>query len=231
MIRPDVSALRKQYKTLSRKQALARINKVILAWETELIYFETSDLKTLEWLREQTKEEYDEYLKPILQNKVPKYFHDDEPDTPLTKRLALEGRHDQIRRNIGALKHLREEIKEWPSEEENKEGLQKKGQQTRLTINQIALKHYYEGNEVTKNNCNEIIRQYGHQSGSKLYIRYCYFTSTANRKGTPTPCTPRKLTNKINLIESVIKTLPKNKKSLATNDMNYLKSLFDSEYK
>jgi len=118
MIRPDISALRKQYKTLSRKQALARINKVILDWETELIYFETSDLKRLEWLREQTKEEYDEYFKPILQNKVPKYFHDDEPDTPLTKMLQLQGRHNQIRRNIGAFKQLREEIKkEWPHEE------------------------------------------------------------------------------------------------------------------
>jgi len=122
MIRSDISALRKKYKTLSRKLALARIDKVILDWETELIYFETSDLKKLKWLREQTKEEYDEYLKPILKNKSPKYFHNDEPDTPLTKRLGLEGRYNQLKRNIAAFKNFREEIEnEWPSNESVRE--------------------------------------------------------------------------------------------------------------
>ena len=81
-------------------------------------------------------------------------------------------------------------------------------QKPELTINQIALKYVYELLQITRENGKEIARKYGHNSGEKLFQRFTYYSSTANRKGKPSPCTPKKLDNKIKLIESIIELLP-----------------------
>jgi len=118
MIRPDISKLRKKYESLPKEKALAGIEKVILDYKRELVYFETSDLNTLNWLKTQTKKEHDEYMKPILQNKPPPYIHDNEPETPLIKRLDLQGRYNQLQRNLIALEGLKQKIQSRPSEEQ-----------------------------------------------------------------------------------------------------------------
>jgi len=97
-----------------------------------------------------------------------------------------------------------------------------------FTIRQIALKLVYEDKTVSENNCDEIIKQFGHNSGRKLYLRFNYYHKLVNRTGDPG--TPTKMNNKINLIESVIKTLPENRRSKAKDELNILKARFDSEY-
>jgi len=81
----------------------------------------------------------------------------------------------------------------------------------KLTINQIALKYVYSELQITRDNGNEIVKQYGHNSGEKLFQKFTYYSSTANRKGKPTPCSLIKLDNKIKLLESVIKLVANEK--------------------
>jgi hypothetical protein len=103
-------------------------------------------------------------------------------------------------------------------------------QKPELTINQIALKYVYELLQITRENGKEIARKYGHNSGEKLFQRFTYYSSTANRKGKPIPCTPKKLDNKIKLIESVIELLPTDKQERAKDEVSILKEIYEAEY-
>ena len=103
-------------------------------------------------------------------------------------------------------------------------------QKPKLTINQIALKYVYELLQITRENGKEIARKYGHNSGEKLFQRFTYYSSTANRKGKPIPCTPKKLDNKIKLIESVIELLPTDKQERAKDEVSILKEIYEAEY-
>jgi hypothetical protein len=100
----------------------------------------------------------------------------------------------------------------------------------KLKIEQIALKYAYEGIQITRENGNEIAKKYGHNSGEKLFQRFTYFLSSANRKAKPTPCTPRKLRNKIELFESVLNHLSENNKKRAIDELNILKTIMENEY-
>jgi len=100
----------------------------------------------------------------------------------------------------------------------------------KLKIEQIALKYAYEGIHITRENGNEIAKKYGHNSGEKLFQRFTYFLSSANRKAKPTPCTPRKLRNKIELFESVLNHLSENNKKRAIDELNILKTIMENEY-
>jgi len=100
----------------------------------------------------------------------------------------------------------------------------------KLKIEQIALKYAYEGIQITRENGNEIAKKYGHNSGEKLFQRFTYFLSAANRKAKPTPCTPRKLKNKIELFESVLNHLSENNKKRAIDEIKILKTILENEY-
>lgn len=99
-----------------------------------------------------------------------------------------------------------------------------------LRIDQIALIHFYEANQITRDNGNEIARNYNHTSGEKLFQRFTYYSSTANRKGKPTPCTPKKLKNKIELFESVVIHLSDKVKQRALDEIIILKTILEKEY-
>lgn len=99
-----------------------------------------------------------------------------------------------------------------------------------LTINQIALKYVYSEIQITRENGNKIAKEYGHNSGEKLFQRFTYYSSAANRKGKPTPCTPKKLDNKIKLIESIIELLPTDKQERAKDEVSILKKIYEAEY-
>lgn len=103
-------------------------------------------------------------------------------------------------------------------------------QKPELKINQIALKYAYEGLQITRENGNEIAKKYGHNSGEKLFQRFTYFSSSANRKGKPNLCTPKKLDNKIKLIESIIELLPTDKQERAKDEVSILKKIYEAEY-
>jgi hypothetical protein len=99
-----------------------------------------------------------------------------------------------------------------------------------LKIDQIALKYAYEGLRITRENGNDIAKEYGHNSGEKLFQRFTYFSSSANRKGKPNLCTPKKLDNKIKLIESIIELLPTDKQERAKDEVSILKKIYEAEY-
>lgn len=100
----------------------------------------------------------------------------------------------------------------------------------RLKIDQIALIYFYNGKQITRKNGNEIAKQYNHNSGEKLFQRYTYYSSTSNRKGKPTPCTPKKLKNKIELFENIVPYLTGTSIQRANDEIQILKTIFENEY-
>lgn len=100
----------------------------------------------------------------------------------------------------------------------------------KLTINQIALKYVYSEIQINRKNGNKIAIEYGHNSGEKLFQRFTYYSSAANRKGKPNLCTPRKLNNKIKLLESVVELLPTDKQERAKDEVSILKKIYEAEY-
>lgn len=103
----------------------------------------------------------------------------------------------------------------------------------RLKVNQIALIHFYEGKQITRENAGAIAAEYGYNartSGEGLFQDYNRYCSTANRKGLPKSCTLITLKNKIELFESVVNYLSDNNKQRAIDEINILKSIFEKEY-
>lgn len=96
-------------------------------------------------------------------------------------------------------------------------------QQPKLSIKQIALKLAYEGTKVSKENANQIIREFGHNSGQKLIIEFNKVYNSRNRITDPDE-TKRILQNKINLFESVAEILSPQFRSKADDEIKILKS-------
>jgi|TARA_B110000879_G_scaffold106228_1_gene142994 hypothetical protein len=99
----------------------------------------------------------------------------------------------------------------------------------KLSIKQIALKHVYEGNQITRNNGNQIAQIHGHNSGEKLFQEYTYYTSKTNRKGKPAPFTIRKLENKITLFEDVLELLSPENQGRIKDEIAILKSFRETD--
>lgn len=102
----------------------------------------------------------------------------------------------------------------------------------KLTHSQIALIYVYTGTQITRENASAIAAKLGWKSktsGDRLYQSYCRLSSTANRKGRPDPFTKKKLLNKIELLESVIKYIPEDKQSRCIDEINILKSMTEAE--
>jgi hypothetical protein len=103
----------------------------------------------------------------------------------------------------------------------------------KLKVNQVALIYVYEGLLITRENAGEIAAKYGYTaktSGEGLFQDFTYYSSTANRKGKPTPCTFKKLKNKIELFESIVNHLSKNSKQRAIDDINILRTILENEF-
>lgn len=103
-------------------------------------------------------------------------------------------------------------------------------QKPNLTIRQIALKYVYSEIQITRENGNKIAKEYGHNSGEKLFQHYSFYLSAANRKGKPQPCTPKRLKNKIELLQSVVEELPIDKQNRVKDEISILKRIQDAEY-
>lgn len=99
-----------------------------------------------------------------------------------------------------------------------------------LTISQIALKYVYEERVITREEAKDIAQNYAYTSGDKLYQKFCFYSSRANRKGKPLPYTKRKLLNKINLISSVIDLLPDPYKTTAKDELIILETFLSNDY-
>lgn len=103
----------------------------------------------------------------------------------------------------------------------------------KLKVPQIALIHVYNGIQITRENAGIIAAKHGYtakNSGEGLFQDYTNYCSTANRKGKPTLCTPKKLKNKIELFESIVNHLSDNSKKRAIDEINILRTIFENEY-
>jgi len=96
-----------------------------------------------------------------------------------------------------------------------------------ITINEIALLYFYRGLQITRLNSNSIAKNYGMNSGEKLFQRYTHYASRANRIGAPHPFTQKRLENKIALFEKVFDMLEHDKKLIALGELSILKSRRD----
>jgi len=104
----------------------------------------------------------------------------------------------------------------------------------KLKVKQIAIIHVYEGLQITRGNAGEIASKHGYtakNSGEGLFQDYTHYCNTSNRIGKPTPCTPKKLKNKIELFESVVNHLTDSNKKRAIDEINILNTIFDNEYR
>lgn len=99
-----------------------------------------------------------------------------------------------------------------------------------LSMAQISLKYVYSGMQITRENGDEIAKSYGHTSGEKLFQKFSHYSSPQNRKGKPQPCTPRKLQNKISLLESVIELVPNQSVKRVEDEIKILKGIRDAEF-
>jgi hypothetical protein len=93
---------------------------------------------------------------------------------------------------------------------------------TKLSLNGLALKYFYEGIFINRENANKYLEGTGHTSGDALYNDYIKWSDKQNRKSDPEGKV--KLKNKIKLFETVIDLLPENKKAKAIDELNIIKS-------
>jgi hypothetical protein len=89
-----------------------------------------------------------------------------------------------------------------------------------LTISEIALKCVYEGTIITKENAKNYLIETGHNSGQKLYLKFCKWSHRTDRKSDPE--SKVKLNNKIKSFEKVIDELPENKRQIAKDELQIL---------
>lgn len=130
------------------------------------------------------------------------------------KGFDISGKIEDMTLRGAFLKWYNEIIKTIPVEANQLEN--------KLSIKQIALKLVYENINVTKENADKIVKQYGHNSGQKLYQEYNFYHSRSDRTANPNT-TKKVLENKINLFESVIELLSDEYKTKAIDECNLLK--------
>lgn len=100
-----------------------------------------------------------------------------------------------------------------------------------LSMSQIALKYIYENRLIDNDNARKIATNHGYTaktSGNKLYQTYTEYIKQTNRTGDPG--TKKKLENKIDLIESVIKLLLDELKQKPKDEVKILKTILEKQY-
>jgi hypothetical protein len=91
-----------------------------------------------------------------------------------------------------------------------------------LTLREIALKCYYEGKILNRDNAIIELEVTKHNSSDKLYSHFTRWSTKLER--TADPDSKVKLLNKIKNFERVIQSLPEAKRSAAIDDLNILES-------
>lgn len=91
-----------------------------------------------------------------------------------------------------------------------------------LTLREIALKCYYEGKILNRDNAIIELKNTKHNSNDKLYSNFTKWSTKLER--TSDPDSKVKLLNKIKIFERVIQSLPKSKRTAAMDDLKILES-------
>ena len=102
-----------------------------------------------------------------------------------------------------------------------------------LGLNQIALIYFYERNQITRENAGGIAAKNDYtskNSGEKLFQNYTKYCDNSNRKDKPILCTPKKLKNRIKLFESILNHLTDKARQWATDEIEMLKTIYETEY-
>ena len=89
---------------------------------------------------------------------------------------------------------------------------------TKFAMKEIAYLHFYNGEQITKENNNEVAKKYGWGSGHKLIQNY----SDARKRLNTKELSYQELKNRIDLISSIIHYLPDNKKPKLQDDLRKL---------
>lgn len=97
-----------------------------------------------------------------------------------------------------------------------------------LTLKQLALFLYYNGDIVTRVNANEIAKKHGHNSGEKLFQLFTRNSSHANRIGTEG--SKKKNLNKLALFDIVIANLTGVRKAKAIDERKIFNAVVESAY-
>ena len=152
----------------------------------------------------------------------------------LSEKIKLElSRLEKLRINKMDYEVLKGRYKSYLEQKQALPPQQMERRKEKLKVKQIALIHVYEGIQITRDNAGEIAAKHGYtsrNSGEGLFQDYTNYCGTANRKGKPTPCTPLKLKNKIELFESVIDYLSDSNKQRANDEIQILKTILENEY-
>jgi hypothetical protein len=177
-------------------------------------YFSLSLKNFLETKKEKLKSLYNEIFE--TQNFITK-----ETDFAIERILYWQNKKLTTKENlIDVLKGYLYFLENYKVESDKKEVIET---ENKLTINQIALKLVYENALLTREKSNEIIIQYGHKSGEKLYQSFNFYQNRNNRTANPDK-SKKILENKIKLFERVIDLLGVNFKQKATDECNTLKT-------
>lgn len=107
------------------------------------------------------------------------------------------------------------------SDQEQKTGIEQ-DHEPKLSVKQIALKHVFDGPKITKINAQKTAESYGYTSG--MYLHKQYELHETPTKRTEHPGTPRKLTEKIKLFESVKSLLAEQSKNEIHDEIRALKN-------
>ena len=89
---------------------------------------------------------------------------------------------------------------------------------TIFKLKEIAFLYFYNGDQITKENNNEVALKYGWSSGHKLIQNY----SDARKRLNTKDLSYQELKNRIDLISSIIHYLPDNKKPKPQDDLRKL---------
>jgi hypothetical protein len=96
----------------------------------------------------------------------------------------------------------------------------------KFSLPQLALMLHYKDEKVTRMNGNKIAKDYGHNSGERLFQLFTKYSSRQNRIGKE--ATRKKNLNKLALFEQIIPELAKEQKQRAIDEMKTLKSAFEN---
>lgn len=100
-----------------------------------------------------------------------------------------------------------------------------------LTLEEIALIYVHNGEIVTRENCMEKARVYGHDGGAKLYQHFTFYSKRINRRSKPKEETQNTFKNKIERFEKVIPYITdENGIEQIMEDIRVLKNLYAADY-
>lgn len=115
----------------------------------------------------------------------------------------------------------------WPKNILQEEKKQRK-EKPELTISQIALIFVFENKLITRKNADELVKDYGYNSGESLFQKFTKYSSRSNRIGKED--TPAKNKNKIELFEKVITKLSKEARKKAMEERATLQAAINKAY-